>query len=209
MNNVNYEKFIRVCHEQLNHKKYFLQVGLKDWPIYFTKVRLKGTILEEHEGYATNKDMKGIFIDIFKMDNVSSNPIIARWQYFCGKLYLCYQLSQRTYHSASLKKKVMMMFAFPLKFKPLRNFIKYQVEKYNNKPSEFYGFFYGRTRYKSSIVKSSLFGTPKRVQFEDTQLPVPEHCHEYLSQVFGNYMELPPKEKRIGLHVLSVDFGSY
>ena len=45
--------------------------------------------------------------------------------------------------------------------------------------------------------------------FEDTFLPVPEKWHEYLTQVFGNYMKLPPIEQQKGLHLLSVDFGKY
>ena len=45
--------------------------------------------------------------------------------------------------------------------------------------------------------------------FEDTMLPVPEHYHEYLTQMFGNYMQLPPEEQRKGLHLIDVDFGSY
>ena len=47
------------------------------------------------------------------------------------------------------------------------------------------------------------------VPFEDTFLPVPEKWHEYLTQVFGNYMKLPPIEQQKGLHLLSVDFGKY
>lgn len=209
MDSANYEKFIRVCREQLDKDKYYLQVGLEDWPLFFSKVKLKGTVLEEYEAYATHDDMKGIYVDIFKMDNVSSNPLVARWQYLCGKYYLCYQLSQRTYASASFKKRLMIALAFPCRIPFIRRFVKQQVEMYNNKDSEYLGFFYGRTKFKSAVVKRRIFGTPKRVPFEDVQLPVAEHYHEYLTQVFGDYMKLPPVEQRMGLHLLSVDFGKY
>lgn len=209
MDSTNYEKFIRVCREQLDKEKYYLQVGLEDWPLYFSKIKLKGTVLEEYEAYATNEDMKGIYVDVFKMDNISSNPIVARWQYFCGKYYLCYQLSQRTYSSASWKKKLMIALSAPCKIPFIRRFVQHQVERLNNKPGEYLGFFYGRTKFKSAVIKKEIFGMPKRVPFEDTYLPVAEHYHEYLTQVFGNYMKLPPEEQRVGLHLLSVDFGKY
>jgi lipopolysaccharide cholinephosphotransferase len=48
-----------------------------------------------------------------------------------------------------------------------------------------------------------------RVPFEDALLPIAEHYHEYLTQVFGDYMQLPPENQRVGLHMLSVDFGKY
>jgi len=40
-------------------------------------------------------------------------------------------------------------------------------------------------------------------------LPVPEKYDEYLTQMFGDYMKLPPVEQRQGLHCISVDFGEY
>ena len=153
--------------------------------------------------------MKGIYVDVFKMDHISSNPFMARWQYFCGKYFLCYQLSQRTYASASFKKRLMIALAVPCKIPVVRKFIKKQVERLNDKPCEYLGFFYGRTKFRSGVINKELFGTPKYVPFEDTQLPVAEHYHEYLTQVFGDYMQLPPEDKRVGLHLLSVDFGKY
>lgn len=209
MDNANYEKFIRVCREQLDTDKYYLQEGLKDWPLYFSKVRLKGTVLEEVEGYVANENMRGIYIDVFKMDNVSSNPLIARWQYVCGKYYMCYHLLERTYSSASLKKRFLLSLATPCKIPCVRNFVRRQVEKYNGQDTEYYGFFYGRTRFRSAVIKKSIFGKAVRVPFEDAELPIAEHYHEYLTQVFGNYMQLPPEEQRVGLHMLSVDFGKY
>lgn len=209
MTSANYDKFIEVCKTKLDTSKYYLYEGLKDWPCYFSKIKLKNTELVEFEGENIPKDKRGIYIDIFKMDNVSSNPIIARWQYFCGKLYLSYQLSMRTYSTATLKKKLLMFFSFPLKSTTIRQWIVKQIEKYNNKETKYYGFFYGRTRWKSSVIKKSIYGTPIYVPFEDAQFPIAEHYHEYLTQVFGNYMILPPVEKRQGLHLVSVDFGNY
>lgn len=209
MTHDNYKRFIQVCREQLDHEKYQLQEGLEDWPLYFSKIRLKGTYLNEFEGYG-NDDTNGIYIDVFKMDNVSGNNKEAYWQYFCGKLFLCYQLSQRSYKSAGLKKKLMMYLSVPLRISFIRNFVIRQIEKYNDKSdSPYLGFFYGRTKYKSAVIERSLFGKPHYVDFENIKLPVPEKYHEYLTQVFGDYMKLPPVEQRVGLHLISVDFGKY
>lgn len=209
MNNDNYEKFISVCQEQLDREKYFLQVGERDWPLNYSKIKLKGTVLNEVEGYSIHPDMSGIYVDVFKMDNISGNPIIGRWQYFCGKCYLCYQLAERHYWKTSLKKRVMMLLASPLKIKLIRDFIIKQTIMFNNQETKYWGFLYGRTRWKTGVIDKKKFGKPMYVPFEDTFLPVPEKWHEYLTQVFGNYMELPPIEQQKGLHLLSVDFGKY
>lgn len=208
MDAANYEKFITVCRTQLDNDKYYFQEGIKDWPLPFSKLKLKGTHLKEFEGIG-NSETDGIYVDIFKMDNVSNNRIIARWQYLCGKLYLAYQLSVRTYKSASLKKRILMALSFPLGSKYIRDWVLKQTTKYNNSETDYYGFFFGRTRFNNAVVRKDLYGNPKYVPFEDTMLPVPEHYHKYLTHMFGNYMQLPPIEQRKGLHLISVDFGKY
>lgn len=208
MNASNYDKFVEICKTQLDTKKYYFQEGVKDWPLPFSKVKLRGTHIKEYEGIG-DSETDGIYMDIFRMDNVSNNPLIARWQYLCGKAYLSYQLSVRTYNSAPLKKRILMALSFPLKSKFIRDWVLNQVTKYNNKETNFYGFFFGRTRFHNSVVRKALFGTPKYVQFEDTMLPVAEHYHEYLTHMFGDYMQLPPIEQRKGLHLINVDFGKY
>lgn len=211
MTDENYRKFIEVCHKELDTTKYFLQEGLKDWSLYFSKVRLKGTKLVEGVTYTDNPDLQGIYVDIFKMDNVSSNEVMARWQYFCAKVFLCYQLATRGDREKAfgLKKRLMIMLSFPLKVRCIRNWFKKQVERYNGKKSEHLGFFYGRTTYRTAIVRKDIFGKPIYVPFEDTQLCVAEHYHEYLTHMFGDYMTPPPVEQQVGLHLTEVYFGRY
>lgn len=205
----NYKKFLEVCKEQLDLSRYYIQEGLKDWPLNFTKIRLKGTRLHEPEDeYATN-DMHGIYVDVFCLDNVPDSNLLAKIQYFLAKYYLCFQLGQRKYHKTSLKKKFMIMLSAPLKIHFLRKSVINFIEHFNKQNTQRLGFYYGRTRFKTAITPRSIYGKPEYVAFEDTQLPVPQHYHEYLTQMFGDYMKLPPEEQRQGLHLISVDFGKY
>lgn len=209
MSREDYNRFIEVCKTQLDTEKYCFQEGIKDWPLDFSKLRLKGTYFHEPEDDYADNNKHGIYVDIFCMDNVANNKILARIQYFFAKYYLCYQLASRGYKNASVKKKLMMALSFPMRFSPIRRFVIRQTLCYNASPTTHYGFFYGRTRYKTSITPKSIYGTPHYVKFEDTELPVPEHYHEYLTQMFGDYMKLPPKNEQKGLHLISVNFGKY
>lgn len=209
MTRVNYEKFLKICKEQLDQTKYILQEGLKDWPLAFSKIRLKGTRLHEPEDEYAAEDMHGIYVDIFCLDNVPDNDVLARIQYILAKYYLCYQLGQRKYRKTSIKKKLMILLSSPMKIQFIRNSIIKFIEQFNKQKTLRSGFFYGRTRFKTAITPLSIYGKPKYVAFEDTYLPVPEHYHEYLTQMFGDYMQLPPIEQRQGLHLISVEFGKY
>lgn len=204
-----YDKFIKICHKNLDPNKYLIQEGIKDWPLNFTKIRLKGTVIHEYEDDYTSAEQKGIFLDVFYLDNVPDNVILSRMQYFFAKCYLCYLLSVRSYKSATLGKRILIGLSLPLRIKLIREFIITQINKYNKKETAKLGFFYGRTRYKNAIMKREIYGKPQYVRFEDTMLPVPEQYDRYLTQMFGDYMKLPPENERTGLHTISVDFGKY
>ena len=51
MTHSNYNRFLKVCKEQLNSNKYYVQEGLVDWPLDYSKIKLRDTILKEPEGY--------------------------------------------------------------------------------------------------------------------------------------------------------------
>ncbi len=50
------------------------------------------------------------------------------------------------------------------------------------------------------IMKKENYGTPIRLQFEDGMFLAPEHYHEVLTLGYGDYMQLPPEEKRHPYH---------
>ena len=209
MDHKNYDKFLRVCRAQLDPNKYYIQEALVDWPMLFSKVRLKGTYLEEPGASRFNKENMGIFVDIFKLDNAPASKISKWWQYLCGKYMLCYCLLRRGYKEATFKKKLLMYSASPLSLKPFRNFVLHQLTKYNNRDTEDFATFGERYRFKATFYKKRLFGKPLYVPFENMMLPVPEDYDGMLTQLFGDYMTPPPAKEQQGWHMQNVDFGVY
>ena len=65
MTHSNYNRFLKVCKEQLNSNKYYVQEGLVDWPLDYSKIKLRDTILKEPEGYIPATGEQGIFVDVF------------------------------------------------------------------------------------------------------------------------------------------------
>lgn len=206
----NYDKFIDVCQSQLDTSKYYLQKAYIDWPLMYSKIKLLGTRFEEPSGYSDSPEHMGIFIDVFRLENVSNNRLGQLWQYICAKILLTYCINKRGFdQKQSFFKEFIMALSFPLKFKWIYNFFRHQMEKYNSQETNFYGFFSGRYRYKQSIYRKDLYKNPIMVPFEDTMLPVPEKYDELLRQVFGDYLTPPPLKEQVGLHLQNVFFGKY
>lgn len=209
MTHDNYVRFLDVCRRHLDSSKYMLQEGRRDWPLNYSKIRLKGTYIHEPEDEYASDDMHGIFVDVFPLDNVPDNGLLARLQYVLAKYDLSYQLGKRGYINATPKKKLMMLLAAPMRIGVLRKAVTGFVGAFNRKTTRRVGMHYGRTVWKTALVPRSYFGKPLYVPFADTTLPVPEKYHEYLTLMFGDYMQLPPAEQRQAQHMLSVDFGDY
>lgn len=206
----NYERFFKACREQLDPNKYYIQEGLKDWSLNYSKIKLRGTYFQEIENNNGGKDGEfGIFVDVFKIDNTSDKRWQQCIQYAFAKYRVCYGHLLRGYQTASWQKKLLMMLAYPMRIGFVRRFVIRQSERYNGKETELVASFYGLTRFKKSIFKRSTFGEPLYVPFESIQLPVPADYDNYLTTVFGNYMQLPPEKDRQLQHMLHIDFGKY
>ena len=50
------------------------------------------------------------------------------------------------------------------------------------------------------VMESSIIGIPKLYDFEDTVIYGVEKYNEYLSHLYGDWRQLPPKEKQISHH---------
>lgn len=204
----NYEKFCRVFREQSDKTKYFFQEGLIDWDCYYSKVRLLGTYIGELE-YERDipKEKRGIFVDIFPLDNVSNKlPMQCLW-YLFGKILVAHSLLKRGYNSASFKKKLLMYMTFPLKINFIHDFIYKYVCSYNECKTDYLGGFSLISNLKNTISPSVIWGKPKYVSFETVKLLAPADNDAFLRFYFGDYMKLPPFESRKSKHMIEYDLG--
>lgn len=204
-----YDKFITVCKTKLDTSKYVLQEGFVDWPEHFSKIRLKGTHIIEEGSWQADKDKDGIFVDVFRVDYASNSKWGRARQYFYGKLWLAYIMNLKGYIPDSPSKKSLSILAKCLGNKHVLNFVKKRYLKYNARPTGWISDVLGRTRWHNAFVPRAVYGRPTRVPFEDVTLPAHQDLHAYLTITYGDYMQLPPVENRVGSHIESIDFGSY
>lgn len=200
-----YEKF-KKCSDQLNPDICFFQDHDND-PEYrwqYGKLRRTGTkyvrLGQEHIKCKT-----GVFVDIFPLDDVPVSTIgqmLQDFHCFCLRKILWSEVGR-------VNEKGFMKIWYTLLSKIPMNFVFRQIDWYAKKssnatPNKVRTLCYtsiGKLYYKHPL--SERYGMPKRwffnlqeFDFEGKRLVGLKDYDEYLTFSFGDYMKLPPIEKR-------------
>ena len=193
-----YEKFRRACKTELDKSRFYFQDhrNTKGYRWGYGKLRRKDTLFlrefQEHMPYE-----QGIFIDIFPLDGVPDNYIlrsIKSFECFCVRKVLWSRVGKIA-DKSFLKR---------LWFSLLDKIPEKQVFKY------YHGMIRRAARKKTRMVRILTFPTPNDewgyyrnwyenstdILFEGVTFQGIRDYDSYLSFKFGNYMELPPVEKR-------------
>lgn len=175
----------------------------KDYPYCFAKVQDNRTVLFE-------KNMKysfsGVYIDVFPLDYV---PLDNRKKSkYINRINLLHDLmgvkirKRMTRHS-KLKTIVsdilyVVLCFIPLQF--LRNSINRYIHKISEEKSRFVGNFTVQTYIKKEKFPISFYREYEYLDFESIKAKVPKEYDKILTQIYGDYMKLPPPEKRVCSH---------
>ena len=216
-----FKKFEEACKVELD-EKYFLQNTESDkyyWQPY-SKIRLNNTTSMDMD-LTHMKCHYGICIDIFPINPIPNSKILRIKQSTLINIYklLCYipyilytNPNDKTYKGKIIRVIPKTIISFLKKFlignkklNKLRNSITESINKYDIDKCD----YCGETMVGPSnigVYKNEIFKEAIEVNFEDVKMPIPKEYHQYLKLVYGEYMELPKEEDRIGHGDTIVDF---
>ena len=202
-----YEIFLKEGQKLLKNK-YFLQTYKTDpeYTMGFAKIRNSETTFIE----SSVKNLKinhGVYIDIFPLDGYNDKNKIRN--FLNKKAFVLYNLQiNKKYdfkitHKNNIKGKLALILSnllYGRKNVPSLLEKKEKIaKKYSiNDTGKIYCFFYNATT--DLKMDSSIFEEGITKKFENIDVIVPKKYDEYLKIMYGDYMTLPPKEKRIAHH---------
>ena len=79
----------------------------------------------------------------------------------------------------------------------------------NSKKAKFITSFASIYGWKKQAVPNEVYGNGTELRFEGKRFFAPAQYNMLLKQLFGDYMTLPPIEKRTGHELVEVDLGTY
>lgn len=201
-----YEKFLSLCDEKLD-KKYFIQnhrtdkncmVALSRFCIRNTYVETKST---QHIDFCKN-----IYFDIFPLDNVPNDERLRLRQkkklLRINKLILRkigYRLETRSKWKQAIHNFVAYALT-PISFDRVIGYKEKIMTMYNQQNTKCVCSMASKYAYEKQTMPKEFYGNPTPIVFENTTFNAPEKLNEYLTQLYGDYMTLPPMEKRKAHH---------
>ena len=193
-----YEKLMKVLSETDHYYVLFNPEENKEYYYPFAKLVDTRTILKEKG--IKNISNYGVYLDIFKYHYVSNNAFIRKIHY--KRLFFIQTLFARAMLNpqdiTNLKTKLIVTFANIMGV----NYFKKRHIKLcqSNKKTNYLLSNWPAYGYQKEIQTASSMTKYKKVPFEDIKAMISHNYDDILKTTFGNYMELPPVDKRVIKH---------
>ena len=194
----NYRKFLRLFEEKGDKNKYFLQKeNTEEWPLFLSRVCLKGTTMISDEFKFNMKQHHTVFVDIMCLYSAPSNEFSHKKQYIASQLLRVNALAKCNFPNESMIKRVALHLSKVIVNPLTKEALFKAVNKYEGQNTDLVGHYFGRARYKRTSFPRKYLGKARYVPFENTELPVFEKVEEYLVARFGpKWMEMPDQKTR-------------
>lgn len=202
-----YERFLEVSNKYLPSNIFVQNFRTDDkYRYYITRVLNKNILVEEKRFIGVDTPQAYASVDIFPIDGSPNKKFFRNIHYFRVMIRrflmsLCYRDTIDKERKRSKMENLLLNILIKIPFERIisPNKIKESLDKllkkYSMDNSLYSGTIMGAYRIRE-MVPTVMFGNPKLYKFEDDTFYGPELVDDYLKHMYGNYMELPPKEQQ-------------
>lgn len=214
-----YDEFMEKAPELLSDK-FVLQTWESDgdYGLAFAKLRMKNTVYLEEGSQNAGKE-HGFYIDIFPYDVFPDSKQDKKWQRWryalLRRMILVKSGYQPWLNDKGMKSVLKRLIYMPIsllscffKREKMIRIYEESCQKFNNQPSTYLYEQAGAANYGKWIIPRECFSDFVEMQFEGERFSCPAKYDLYLRSAYGDYMQLPPEEKRINRHgIIEVKFS--
>lgn len=189
-----YDKFTKIAQKELK-EPYFLQYYKteKNYPRGHAQLRNSNTTAIIN-GDQYNKFNKGIFIDIFPLDNIPDDEkerkeFLEKISKHKEKLKFYYNIESKSKIKYYIKKIIRTIIYKIINYNKQIEKYEKEIQKYNNietKQCGAIGFRPEEFKYENSWLENIM-----ETQFETLKLNITKNYDELLTRQYGDYMKIP------------------
>lgn len=202
-----YEKLLTYFDEKAEELKPLVTIHTKlgrRLPFFIT--RISDTRYQMVGEYGDYVEELGAFVDVYPLEGLGTDENEARVLINKGwnAIQKCIKSENFPIYNKdagkvkkALKRIRSMALGNPEKhYQKLSDIIANECSAYDE--SEYVGVFWCPP--PDACIKKSHFGVPLRVQFENGDYLIPKDAESILTQLYGDYMLLPPESERVNHH---------
>lgn len=204
-----YEKFISIMHNELGKYYDFSYPHSNNIDYPFLKIYKKGTKFAE---LFDDMSYEGLWVDVFPMEYAPDNVLI---RYVKGKaadfLFHCVAASlmiaqknnneTKNMYTQNWRRKLRYYIAIIIGY--MLCFLSYKkiINIFDNfvrseRKTSMMTIPTGRAYYFGECLSTSVIFPVRSMKFCDMEINVYNDVHSYLSRLYGDYMQIPPEDKR-------------
>ena len=203
-----YNRFLEYCIQ--NSTTFSLLCNKTDsrYGYMFAKAMAKNTVIKEENNNPQNIDM-GVYVDVFPIDGLADTPKDAEKAF--GKSRFKRELLVARNWKKFFRSKTRKWYYEPIRFaffilsrfanasSLIKSIEKTYPEELFEK-TKYSACVFGSYRSKE-IAEKEVFTELTDIKFEGKTFMAIKNYDKYLSNIYGDYMKLPPKEKQVSHHM--------
>ncbi len=162
----------------------------------------------DEEDLFYEKNTARVSLDIFVFDDAPASSKKRILNSFVMKMIYGLPLGRRYKLHWKNYKGINKLYVFilsnigkMLKKKTILNLFHKNAQKFNGKNSNLVWSRYYTFSYMNMLFDKKWFTETTELPIRDYYFKVPKGYHEILTKIYGDYMQLPPKEKQVSKHI--------
>ena len=204
-----YDRFFELFEKDFSHRYWIQNIKRsKKYDVNSAKIRKKGTVCKEL--FESEPDKTGIFIDVYPLENVYSNPLLKKLHGYFSELMLLicscvrmrknkplilpYLKDKKQIKAVKRKSAIGLLFSFL----PLNKWLKLTekvLSMCKDEKSEFVSIPSGRKHYFGEMYSRKSFFPPKEINFSGHNFYIMNTPEEYLTKLYGKDFMTPPSKE--------------
>ena len=203
MKRADYDKFKEVCKTSLDSRyTYRDYTNTHNYPNPHALVCINNTVLvNKFDKFNKQTENFGIYLDIFPLDNAPADEALKNKQ--AEKMVKLKKLRKNKiamrYEKSfikSLAKNLIKASLFWISLDKINQLNDDCMRTYNSQDTGYLCSMASHYSYEKQYMPQEVYGTPQLIKFENREYFAPEKLDEYLTRIYKNYMQLPPKNQQ-------------